>query len=81
MLSCEDCIRASSDDQNDIAILERSNNVTRKLGIFSLKGKAAEVKVDFPDGSYENHFDNSTVVIQQGKLRCAGVPVILTCEV
>ena len=81
VLSCEDCIRASSDDQNDIAILERSNNVTRKLGIFSLKGKAAEVKVDFPDGSYENHFDNSTVVIQQGKLRCAGVPVILTCEV
>ena len=78
LLSCNDCIKGTADDENDIAVLERSDNVTRKFGVFSLKGKAADVKVDFPDGSYENHFDHSMVTIQQGILHCDGTPVVLT---
>ena len=58
-------------------ILYRDDNHTRKLGVFSLKGKAADVKTEFPDGSYVNQFDGETVCISGGILRCDGKPVIL----
>ena len=78
VLSCGDYFKAGADDAQDIAILERSDGVSRKLGVFSLKGKAAEVKVDFPDGSYRNHITGETVAIQNGVLSCEGRPVILS---
>lgn len=81
VLSCEDYFMGKADDQNDIAILQRDDNRTRKLGIFSLKGKAADVKTDFPDGIYTNHFSGTPVTIQNGTLYCDGTPVILSCEV
>ena len=80
ILSWKDCIKGKADDKNDIAVLERSDNETRKLGIFSLKGKHADVKVDFPDGSYLNHMDGKTVTVQQGSIHCDGTPVILSCK-
>lgn len=77
VLSAEDYFRGSADDVHDIAILDRDDNHTRKLGVFSLKGKAADVKTEFPDGSYVNQFDGETVCISGGILRCDGKPVIL----
>lgn len=76
-LSCDDYIRCSADDDNDIAILLRSNAQSRKLGIFSLKGKSADVCVSFPDGSYENLLDGSAVTVQNGILHCSGDPIVL----
>ncbi len=79
ILSCQDCIKGTADDEHDIAILERTDNVTRKMGVFSLKGKAADVKVDFPDGTYENHLNGKTVIITDGTLHCDGTPMVLSC--
>ena len=80
LLSAGDYFRGSCDDENDIAILERDDNVTQKLGVFSLKGKAAEVKVNFPDGTYINRLNGQMVMIVDGILACDGSPVILATD-
>ena len=54
VLDDDDYFRADADDENDIAIFERDNNKSKKVGIFSLKSKSADVKVDLPDGDYKN---------------------------
>ncbi len=48
VLDDDDYFKADADDENDIAILERDNNKSKKVGIFSLKSKSAYVKVDLP---------------------------------
>ena len=78
VLSAGDDFRASADDANDIAILEREDSRGQKLGVFSLKGKSADVSVRFPDGRYQNKISGETVQIRDGILHCAGRPVILT---
>ena len=80
LLSCNDAFLARADDRHDIAILERSDRKVRKLGIFSLKAQATDVQVPFPDGSYRNHLDGTTVRIAEGILSCTGKPVVLTCD-
>ena len=77
VLSPADWCRASADDGNDIAILERTDGLRKKLGVFSLRGESAEVGVPFPDGIYENRIDGRTVTVFGGKLYCPGEPVIL----
>lgn len=77
LLSAEDYFRGTCDDNNDIAILERDDNCTKKLGIFSLKGKASEISVGFPDGAYTNRLTGAKVDIKNGKLYCDGTPIIL----
>ena len=79
ILSCEDYFRGQADDVNDIAILERDDNRTRKLGVFSLKGKAADVKVAFPDGTYIDRMNGGTVCVSGSVLHCDGRPIILSC--
>ena len=78
VLSCEDTFLGKADDKHDIAILERSNTKVRKLGIFSLKGKSTDVNVDFPDGVYTNHLDESDIIIKDGKISCTGKPIVIT---
>lgn len=80
LLSCEDHFMGTADDENDIAILQRDDNITRKLGVFSLKAKAADVKVSFPDGSYINRLNGETVDIREGILHCDGSPMILAAD-
>ena len=78
VLACDDYCAGRADDVNDIAILERENDTARKLGVFSLKGKRADVSVGFPDGSYLNHITGETVTVSGGLLRCEGRPIILS---
>ena len=80
VLSSADAFVGQADDKNDIAVLERSDMKIRKLGVFSLKGKSAAVKVSFPDGEYTNHLDGSKVIIQEGNLLCEGKPMVLICN-
>lgn len=68
---------ADADDENDIAILERDNNKSKKVGIFSLKSKSADVKVDLPDGDYKNEISGETVTISNGKVHCNGNAIII----
>ena len=78
ILSVEDYFKGSADDENHIAILERDDNHTKKLGVFSLKGLPADVKVDFPDGTYMNHMDGEPIQVTEGVLCCRGEPIILS---
>ena len=45
----------------------------------SLKGRAAEVETDLPDGTYCNCVDGTEVQVKGGKLICQGEPMILEC--
>lgn len=78
VLACDDYFTGKADDLSDIAILERENDTARKLGIFSLKGRQADVQVKFPDGSYFNHITGETVTVSGGLLCCGGRPIILS---
>ena len=76
-LDCDDFFHGSADDRDDIAILERDNGKTKKLGIFSLKAKASQVRVPVADGTYTNLVDGQPVAVKNGLLCCGGNPIIL----
>lgn len=76
-LDADDYFKAKADDNNSIAIIERDNNVRRKIGVFSLKSASALVDVDVKDGKYENLIDGNMVEVKFGKLFCDGTPVII----
>jgi len=77
LLSHEDYFKGGADDAHDIAILERDDCRRKKLGVFSLKGKSADVKVSFADGTYRNHVGGELVTVHGGIIRCEGRPIIL----
>lgn len=74
-----DWFLAAADDANDVAVMQRGSTGRRFIGVFSLRGKTAEVPVDAADGSYENLIDGETVTVANGCLRC-GAPIILRAE-
>lgn len=80
VLSCEDVFVGKADDAHDIAILTRNDRKICKLGVFSLKGKKADVAVDFPDGIYTNFLDHENVTVKNGTVHCAGKPIVITCD-
>ena len=69
--------RAEADDANDIAVMQRAGDTGHFIGVFSLKGKSAEVPVPAMDGVYENLLGGAPVTVAAGKLSCAGEPVII----
>lgn len=77
VLDDDDYFKADADDENDIAILERDNNKSKKVGIFSLKSKSEDVKVDLPDGDYKNEISGETVTVSNGKIHCNGKAIII----
>ena len=76
-LSAGDWFTAEADDANDIAVCLRDDGKKKKLGVFSLKGKSAEVNVPMKDGDYVNFITGEAVTVQGGKMRCTGEPVII----
>ena len=77
-LSPDDSFRAASDDAHHIALLERDDGETRKIGVFSLHSQSAMVSVKAPDGTYVNQIDGGEVLVKNGQTYCAGKPVIFT---
>ncbi|WP_438491466.1 alpha-amylase family glycosyl hydrolase [Paenibacillus sp. IHBB 3054] len=67
-------------EEADIVVGTHTWGAQKLAGVFSLKGKPAEVKLDFPDGVYRNLIDGSEVTVSKGKLFCAAAPVILELE-
>ena len=80
VLSDEDHFKGRAEDANHIAILERDDNRMRKVGVFSLKGMSAEVKVDLPDGNYTNQLNGNIVAVADGKIICDGEPIVFSVE-
>ncbi|MDO5445692.1 MAG: alpha-amylase family glycosyl hydrolase [Eubacteriales bacterium] len=82
----DDYFFASADDENSIAVIIRDNGKNRKIGIFSLKGKEADVNLCFPDGEdvqvkdgcYTDLINGDKVQIHNGALHCSGKPVIIS---
>ena len=78
-LDADDAFAATADDEDDIAILLRQRGPRKKVGVFSLKSRSAEVNVPVPDGLYQDLISNRSVMVRNGKFRCDGYPVIFTC--
>lgn len=81
-LGQQDYFVAEADDENDIMIAARSGQLSsgekhKTIGIFSLSGNAANIKVELPDGAYENLIDGSPVLVFGGHLATKGWPLIL----
>lgn len=49
----------------------------RLVGVFSLRGAWGPVRVDAPDGLYENLADGGQVEVRDGQVSCRGLPVII----
>ena len=81
VLEADDAFFVSADDENDIAILRRDHNGRRKVGVFSLESRSAEVTVPLPDGTYENLIDGKAVAVADGRLMCSGAPIVLAADV
>ncbi len=77
-LSPDDSFHAASDDAHHIALLERDDGETRKIGVFSLHSQSAMVSVKAPDGTYVNQIDGGEVLVKNGQTYCAGKPAIFT---
>ena len=74
----EDAFWAEGDDAHAIAVMQRFGPARRCVGVFSLRAESAAVKLDLKDGVYENQIDGSEVTVENGRLLCAGSPLILT---
>ena len=74
---CDDFFAAHADDAHDIAVLERSGDWGRALGVFNLRGEGAEVPVDMPDGTYINLIDALPVEVRNRALATDGRPIIV----
>ena len=81
VLGCDDYFLAAADDALEIAILERGNAQAKKYGVFSLHSRAGQVQIGAPDGAYRNLIDGETVLVENGRIFCAGKPIIFTAAV
>lgn len=68
---------ANADDKNDIAVMERGDASHTCVGVFSLKGKAADAAVSLPDGEYENLIDGTYKTVKGGQMAVDGTPVMI----
>lgn len=81
LLSPDDSFFGEADDKRHIAVLTRDNGKERKIGVFSLRARTGRVRVDAPDGVYENRLDGGSVTVKDGELDSAGTPVLLSFPV
>ena len=85
VLGCEDFFRGQADDARDVAVLERSGDWGRAVGVFPLRGEPCEVavgidderRIGLADGVYEDLIGGGAVEVRDGRLRCDGRPVIV----
>ncbi len=77
-LDPDDLFFAEGDDVSEIAVCQRDSRRTRKIGVFSLRGRRGDIRVNAPDGSYTNLIDQTRIRVASGHLHCSGTPVIFT---
>ena len=58
--------------------MERLSDSRHTVGIFSLHGGSAEVKVEVPDGEYTELLRGGSVLVKNGQVACTGEPIIFT---
>ena len=80
LLDEDDAFWAAAEDGTKIAVMARQSGARRKIGVFSLRGESGPVQVEAPDGIYENRIDGSPVTVADGRIACAGKPIIFTVD-
>ena len=60
--------------------MTRFNKDSKKIGIFCLKSKGADIRLEIPDGTYQNLIDDSEITVSDGVLRTDGKPIIFTVQ-
>ncbi len=73
-----DAFWASADDAHAVAVLERFGPERHAVGVFSLRGESAAVRVELPDGEYTEHIGGGRVKVEHGRVLCSGSPLLLT---
>lgn len=61
----------------DILYASHRKGDRRLIGVFSVKGNSALVRVDAADGFYPNLAGGGTVEVYEGLVSCQGMPIIL----
>lgn len=64
----------------DTLVALREKDAVKMLGVFPLRCRAALVRVDFPDGIYQNLISGEAVEVARGLLSCNGKAVIIRYE-
>ncbi|MNZ99621.1 hypothetical protein D3C78_1189540 [compost metagenome] len=64
-------------DEEDILVGEYTWGDQKLVGVFSMKGKSAQVEVNLPDNAYKNLIDGSEVIVKDGKLLSVSKPIII----
>ena len=75
-LSPQDAFCAAADDEHAVTVMLRDDGAVRKVGVFSLRGEAAEVSVPVADGEYRDLIRDRRLTVRGGRLCCQGDPVI-----
>ena len=81
----KDYFFASADDGNNIAAVIRDNGEKKKIGVFSLSGKDADVKIVYPngepvgipDGEYKELLSGKMIPVLQDVIHCSGKPMMV----
>ena len=62
---------------NDTVVASYTKGDRKIVGVFSLKGEAANVPVPLPDSRYENLLSGMPVTVQNETLRTYGAPIVI----
>ena len=62
---------------HDILVATWTKGDRTALGVFSMKGSAAEVDVPVPDGSYPDWLTGQAVTVRDGRIVCDGTPILI----
>ena len=80
-LSFDDAFFANAVDGSKTAIMTRLNKDAKKIGVFSLRSLPAEIKLDIPDGVYQNLIAGTDIHVSEGTLMTDGKPIIFTLPI
>ena len=69
---------AEADDATGTVTAYLTGSGRRVAGVFCLEGKASEVKIKAPDGSYTDEISGGNVTVDAGMIRVSGRPVIFS---
>lgn len=64
-------------DAEDILVGTHVSGEKKLVGVFSFKGRKAEVTVELADGVYTNILNQAAVEVKDGKIYCDGNPIIV----
>lgn len=68
------------DAGNGIIRAVHTSAARQSVGIFSVKGQSALVRVALPEGRYINAVDGAEVTVEQGLISCAGEPIVIFAQ-